>query len=81
MTAASRKLWTRVSGLSNYNRTAGQGSTQPGQDRLDRTSGTRQLGQDSQDRKAKTAELRQESQEDRRDGTARIGNRGRMARI
>ncbi len=48
---------------------------------MDRTARTRQLGQDSQDRKAWKRELGQESHKDRRDSTARIGNRGRMAKI
>jgi len=56
MTAASRELWTRVSGLRSW----------------DRTTRTRQPGRDSQDRKAVTGELGQESQKDRQDNTARI---------
>jgi hypothetical protein len=70
MTATSRELWTRVSGLRSWDRTAG--IEQLGQDNQDRTTRTRQPGKDSQDRKAGTGELGQESQKDRQDSTAWI---------
>jgi hypothetical protein len=65
MTAASRELWTRASGLSSYNRTAGTGQhtagqdswytvEKLGQDSWDKTTGTGQPGQQSWDRRTRT---------------------------
>jgi hypothetical protein len=52
MTAASRELWTRVSGLRSWDRTAG--IEQLGQDNQDKTAGTGQPGQESRDRRTGT---------------------------
>jgi hypothetical protein len=52
MTAASRELWTRVSGLRSWDRTAG--IEQLGQDNQDKTAGTGQPGQESCDRRTGT---------------------------
>jgi hypothetical protein len=47
MTATSRELWKRVSGLRSW----------------DRTAGIAQLGQDNQDKTARTGQPGQESRE------------------
>jgi hypothetical protein len=74
MIAASRELWTRVSGLSSWDRTttghrdrtAGTGQPElPG-----RTAGKEQLRQDNQDKAAGTGQPGEESQ-DRRTGTGK----------
>jgi hypothetical protein len=94
MIAAPRGLWKVW--LARGARTGLEqesGDRQPGQDNWDRTAyigvdrkaGTRQPGQDSQDRTARTGKPGQEDWDrkvraDSWDSTARIGNRGRMAR-
>jgi hypothetical protein len=49
MTAASRELWTTVSGLRSWDRTIGRGHR-------NRTAGIEQLGQDNQDKTAGTGQ-------------------------
>ncbi len=51
MTPTSRELWTRVSGLRSWDRTAG--IEQLGQDNQDKTAGTGQPRQESWDRKVR----------------------------
>jgi hypothetical protein len=91
--AVDKDVWAKQLEQHSWDRAAGTGQPGrdgPGQDSwtgqvvkdsLDRTAGAIQSGQDSQDRKAVTGELGQESQKDRRDSSARIRNRDRMARI